>query len=134
MEISKIAKWGAGIALGMSAVLAAAQNPPGYQAPPRQRPPQDKVAVILCQNDNFKGWCEERLLGDVAYIGDSHNDKVSSIRVRQGTWEFFKDVNYGGGEPIRVGPGDYGSVEALGREQGRGEGWNDAITSFRPVK
>ncbi|HXM00453.1 MAG TPA: beta/gamma crystallin-related protein [Rhizomicrobium sp.] len=61
---------------------------------------------------------------DVSYVGDHWNDKISSIKVISGEWEFFWDANYGG-EALRLGPGRYRYV---------GDHWNDQISSFRCVR
>ena len=51
------------------------------------------------------------------------NDRISSIKVYSGTWEFYEHINFGG-RSFRVGPGHYNMTN----------GWNDSISSFRQVK
>ena len=44
------------------------------------------------------------------YVGDDWNDKISSVVVVSGTWQFFEHAGFGGASTI-VGPGYYQFVE-----------------------
>lgn len=52
------------------------------------------------------------------------NDRVSSIVIRSGRWEFCVDADYRG-RCTRLGPGSYGNLNDMGL--------NDAISSLRPT-
>ena len=46
----------------------------------------------------------------LGYVGDDWNDKISSVVVVSGTWQFFEHAGFGGASTI-VGPGYYQFVE-----------------------
>lgn len=87
--------------------------------------------VILFEHVNFHGahkhvFSNEPNLnaGDDSFF----NDKVSSMVVLDGRWEFFKDSNFIAKLGPTLGPGSYASVlSALG------PGSNDQISSLRHV-
>jgi len=73
--------------------------------------------VILFEHINFHGahkhvFDEEPNLaaGDDSFF----NDKVSSFVVLEGTWRFFKDINYQNAYPGTFGPGQYAWVVDFG--------------------
>ena len=45
-----------------------------------------------------------------SYVGDDWNDKISSVVITSGTWQFFEHAGFGGASTI-VGPGYYKFVE-----------------------
>jgi hypothetical protein len=62
---------------------------------------------------------------DQSYVGDQWDDKISSIKVKSGTWRFYEDINYGG-RYWDLGPGEYSSVENVGIP-------DDSISSFKQI-
>ncbi len=62
---------------------------------------------------------------DKSYVGASWNDKISSIKVKSGTWRFYEHANYEG-RYWDLGPGDYSWVEDVGIP-------NDLISSFKRI-
>jgi uncharacterized protein YkwD len=70
---------------------------------------------------NFSGTTSGSLDQDYSSIGDFWNDKISSIKIYSGVWEFFEHVNYQG-RSFRLQPGNYPVLS---------EGWNDVISSFK---
>lgn len=79
-------------------------------------------AVTLFEHVNFNGDSFD-IRRDVPWVGDRWNDRISSIVVDAGVWEFFEDINYGG-RSFRMGPGERPSM---------GQFWNDRISSFRCI-
>lgn len=86
--------------------------------------------VILFSDSNFGG----RRLNLNASTGDgprlfprNFNDVTSSVIVRKGTWIFYKDANYGGGnqEALLLGPGNYRQVPS---------NRNDRFSSARRIR
>ena len=78
--------------------------------------------VIFFSDSNFRG----RRLNLNASTGDgprlfprSFNDVTSSLIVRKGTWIFYKDANYGGGnqEALLLRPGSYRQVPSNRNDQ-----------------
>src|SRR5260370_42411926 len=65
---------------------------------------------------------------DLAYVGDDMNDKISSIIVFAGRWEFWKDASFSGWPPGANGP----LVLDVGQHDLPGI-WNDTISSFRCI-
>lgn len=62
--------------------------------------------------------------GSANLVRQSFNDKVSSIVIRSGRWEFCVDADYRG-RCITLGPGSYGNLGDMGL--------NDEISSLRPT-
>jgi hypothetical protein len=79
------------------------------------------VAVELYNDSNFRGKLVETN-SDIANVGDSVNDRVTSIVINEGTWRFFTDSQFRG-ISADSGPGRYPNV-------GLGTIPNDTITSF----
>jgi len=84
--------------------------------------------VILFEHANFHGahkhlFASERNLA----AGDDNffNDITSSIVVKSGTWEFFRDSDFQDFE-ARLGPGLYHDVRTVGIT-------NDTVSSVRRV-
>ena len=78
--------------------------------------------VILFSDARFRG----RRLNINASTGDgprlfprNFNDVTSSVIVRKGTWIFYKDANYGGGNrnALLLGPGRYERVASNRNDQ-----------------
>src|SRR5262249_16863824 len=87
--------------------------------------------VILFQHKNFPG-AHKHVFGAYPTLDASDdnffNDKVSSIVVLEGRWEFFADSNFHSKTGATLSPGDYPDVTAPGVNI-----QNDAISSLRPV-
>jgi uncharacterized protein YkwD len=81
------------------------------------------MTVEIFTDCNFSGTTSGALNQDYAYIGDFWNDKISSIKVYSGTWEFFEHANYQGSS-FRVQPGSYPTLN---------NGWNDVVSSLKQV-
>ena len=62
--------------------------------------------VIIYENSNFSG-AQQRINGSIPNIGLEWNDKISSVVVISGTWQFFDHENYGGDSSKQIGPGYY---------------------------
>lgn len=84
--------------------------------------------VVLYEDDGFKG-DEWRTNLNYSYVGSGWNDRISSIIVIAGVWEFYEHRDFGG-QVCRLGPGYYGSVEATCGANGV---HNDTISSFKCV-
>jgi Beta/Gamma crystallin len=80
--------------------------------------------VIVYQDINFGGEHFDAT-NNIPYVGNYWNDKISSIKVKSGTWRFYQDANYGGSY-WDLGPGDYSWVEDVGIP-------NDVISSFKHI-
>ncbi|GAX42881.1 SCP-like extracellular [Tolypothrix sp. NIES-4075] len=81
------------------------------------------MSVEIYTDSNFSGAASGSLDQDYSYVGDFWNDKISSIKVYSGTWEFFEDANFQG-KSFRLTPGEYPWVTNT---------WNDMISSFKKV-
>jgi hypothetical protein len=79
--------------------------------------------VVVYWDGGFDGeaW---RTNDDQKDVGPHWNDRISSIVVVSGIWEFYRDQQYKG-EVMTLPPGGYPSV---------GGHWNDQISSFRCVR
>ena len=80
--------------------------------------------VVLFEHRGFGG-AEWRTNLSYSYVGDFWNDKVSSIVVVCGIWQFFEHRDFGG-RVWQLGPGYYDWVEAVGIP-------NDLISSFKAI-
>src|SRR5436190_566358 len=90
--------------------LVAKRNPLEEKAKDRA------TAVPLCavyEHADFKGHNMSAYF-DVPYVGDELNDKISSIVVSRGTWQFYIDADYGKPTGAPLGPGSYRWVEDVG--------------------
>lgn len=82
--------------------------------------------IVVFQDINFGG-AEWRTNLGYSYVGDDWNDKISSVIVISGTWQFFEHANSGGASTT-VGPGFYSWVENSPFNM-----TNDTISSFHAV-
>lgn len=80
--------------------------------------------VELFEDINYGGDRWRTTLG-YDYVGDKWNDKVSSIIISSGTWDFYADSYQRGFHQV-LGPGAYPWVENVGIS-------NDSISSFHQV-
>lgn len=81
------------------------------------------MSVEIFTDSNFSGTKSGSLEQDYSWIGDFWNDKISSIKVYSGTWDFFEDSKFQG-RSLRLGPGEYPSFN---------NEVNDTISSFKKV-
>ncbi len=94
--------------------------------------------VILYENTRFGGASIgiNAATGDgVPYVGNSFNDKTTSIRIIRGRWRFHTDANYGG-DPLVLLPGTYDVAGGYNSFPFRylGPNFNDKFSSlFREV-
>src|SRR5918993_1230170 len=65
--------------------------------------------VIIYEHANFGG--EQQSIKESVPNVWSWNDKISSVIVKSGTWQFFEHENYGSPSSKQVGPGNYDYVE-----------------------
>lgn len=84
------------------------------------------MSVILYEHIDFRG-NHKHIIGrdEPNFHRDGWGDRVSSIQVLVGRWEFCQHVNYGGRRAI-LGPGSYRWVENVGIR-------NDTLSSVRRV-
>jgi hypothetical protein len=92
------------------------------------------VHVILFDEPNFGGAhkhvCRAEPNLNRRVQDTDFNDRVSSIIVLEGRWEFFADWEYQGKLGKTLGPGLYPWVETA---DALGPGSNEKISSLRPV-
>lgn len=81
------------------------------------------MSVEIFIDSQFSGRASGSLDQDYSYVGDFWNDKISSIKVYSGTWEFFEHQDFQG-RSFRLTPGEYAWVT---------NEWNDKISSFKQV-
>lgn len=81
------------------------------------------MSVQIFVDSQFSGTASGSLDRDCSYVGDFWNDKISSIKVYSGTWEFFEHANFQG-RSFQLTPGQYPWVT---------NAWNDMISSFKQV-
>lgn len=82
------------------------------------------MTVEIFTDCNFTGTTSGPLEQDYSSLGEFWNDKISSIKIYTGTWEFFEHTNYGG-KSFRLHPNNYPELNNTG--------WNDVISSFKRV-
>jgi hypothetical protein len=95
------------------AVLALVLVPAGLEA----------ATIRVWEHENFSG-ASQVYDSSVARLEGSWNDRISSIRVESGQWEVCRDWDFRSCRTLGV---DTPEMAVLG------SGWNDAISSLRPV-
>jgi hypothetical protein len=84
------------------------------------------MSIILYEHTNFRGAHKHIVGRDEADLhADGWGDRVSSIQVVNGSWQFFQHVNFAGNVRT-LGPGSYPSASAAGIS-------NDSLSSVRRV-
>lgn len=85
---------------------------------------QAAAELVFFENDDFNG--RSFVVNQPAddFVNFGFNDRASSVRVRNGTWQVCSDANFRG-QCATLTPGDYRSLAAFGL--------NDRISSARPV-
>jgi hypothetical protein len=85
--------------------------------------------VILFEHTNFHG-AHKHVFGAESNLNaeddNFFNDRVSSIVILAGTWEFFRDAGFSGTYGPALGPGLYPGVESVNIK-------NDDMSSLRPA-
>lgn len=81
--------------------------------------------IVIYENIDFGG-ANERTNLNWYYVGDYWNDKISSIVIPSGVWQFFQNKNYEGPSWV-LGPGYYRWVESANIP-------NDIISSFKCIQ
>ncbi|KAB8318710.1 hypothetical protein SD81_014885 [Tolypothrix campylonemoides VB511288] len=79
--------------------------------------------IEIFSDPNFAGDASGVLTDEKPYVGDFWNDKISSIKVYSGTWQFFEHANFQG-RNFQLGPGEYSQLN---------NATNDTISSFKPI-
>lgn len=82
-------------------------------------PPQGACQLAVFAGPNFAGPTEQAE-ADFPELGEEWGQKIASVRVLRGSWDFFTDENYEG-EGMRLTPGDYPDL---------GPDWTAKINSF----
>ncbi len=81
--------------------------------------------IVIHEHMDFGG-AQARTNLAWSWVGDYWNDKISSIIVVNGVWEFYEHINFGG-KVWTLGEGYYRWVVDAGIP-------NDIISSFKPVR
>jgi hypothetical protein len=85
--------------------------------------------AILFENANFHGQ-HKHVFGPEPNLNAADdnffNDRVSSIVILDGVWQFYRNSGFNTPYPFLLGPGRYSSVEAAGIK-------NDDMSSLQPV-
>jgi uncharacterized protein YkwD len=81
------------------------------------------MSVEIFEHSNFSGTRSGSIEKDVPCVGNPWNDKISSIKVYSGIWEFFEHANFQG-RSFQLTPGEYLSFNNQN---------NDSISSFKKV-
>jgi hypothetical protein len=84
----------------------------------------DAPEVVLYESMKFEDE-EWRTNLSYSWVGDDWNDKISSIIVVRGLWEFFEHRDFQG-QSWKLGPGYYNHVRDAGIP-------DDSISSFRSI-
>ena len=77
-------------------------------------------SVTIYVDSEFEGE-SETYTQDVSWVGEKLNDRISSIVVEGGTWEFYENTNHSG-KVIQLRAGDYNYLP---------NEWNDEISSLK---
>lgn len=80
--------------------------------------------VIIFRDFDFKGPSATFYTNISNLIDYNWNDKISSFIIEDGSWIFYKHVNYEGSQSPLLPPGKYRSVTDIGIQ-------NDSISSMR---
>ena len=81
--------------------------------------------IVIYEHIDFGG-ASERTNLNWYYVGDWWNDKISSIVIASGVWQFFEHWHYEGASWV-LGPGYYRWVESANIP-------NDIISSFKCIQ
>ncbi|HEY9697858.1 MAG TPA: CAP domain-containing protein [Trichocoleus sp.] len=81
------------------------------------------MTIEIFKDINFSGAASGKIDYDSAFVGEFWNDRISSIKVYSGVWEFFEHANFQG-RSLCLEPGNYPEF---------GGDANDTISSFKRV-
>jgi len=82
--------------------------------------------MIVFADSNFGG-SSGTFTGDLPNVGNFWNDKITSVKVTSGTWQFFGDTNFTGSN-VKVPPEEYPNIAIS-----PGVINNDSISSLKIV-
>jgi hypothetical protein len=91
-------------------------------AAPIVRAQQPGCDLTVYEHPNYRGE-SLRLRQDVPTVEERWNDRISSVTITAGTWEFFEHAEYRG-EHLRLRPGRYATMV---------DRWDDVVSSLRCV-
>jgi hypothetical protein len=84
------------------------------------------AAIVLFTDRNFQGGSGTFTTSVPNLVNFNLNDTISSFKILDGRWEFYRDVDFQNSYGVVLGPGDYSWVEDVGIQ-------NDQMSSLRPV-
>ena len=84
------------------------------------------AAIVLFTDRNFQGGSGTFTTSVPNLVNFNLNDAVSSFKILEGRWEFYRDVDFQNSYGRVLGPGEYAWVEDIGIQ-------NDNMSSLRPV-
>lgn len=84
------------------------------------------ASIVLFTDIDFRGRSVTFTTSVANLVNFNLNDTISSFKILDGRWEFYKDVNFQNSYGVVLGPGDYSWVENFGIP-------NDDMSSLRPV-
>jgi hypothetical protein len=98
---------------------------PRLVAPPCPVCPVQACLIAVYADPNLTGAVLETADNQPRLDLNGWQNQISSIMVKSGTWDFFPDVEYRSGPPLRLAPGSYGLLEPQ---------WTKRIGSFMCVR
>jgi hypothetical protein len=87
--------------------------------------PVQACIVSIFGEQNLQGMTVETRDNQPRLDLSGWQNQISSIMVKSGTWDFFPDLEYRGGPPLRLAPGSYAILEP---------NWTKRIGSFMCVR
>ncbi len=84
------------------------------------------AAIVLFTDRDFQGGSGTFTTSVPNLVNFNLNDTISSLKILDGLWEFYRDVDFQNSYGVVLGPGDYSWVEDVGIP-------NDDMSSLRPV-
>jgi hypothetical protein len=84
------------------------------------------AAIVLFTDSNFQGGSGTFTTSVPNLINFNLNDTVSSFKILDGRWEFYRDTDFQNSYGVVLGSGEYSWVEDVGIR-------NDEMSSLRPV-
>jgi hypothetical protein len=87
--------------------------------------PVQACIVSIFGEQNLQGMTVETRDNQPRLDESGWQNQIASIMVKSGTWDFFPDLEYRGGPPLRLAPGSYAILEP---------NWTKSIGSFMCVR
>jgi Beta/Gamma crystallin len=87
--------------------------------------PVQACIVSIFGEQNLQGMTVETRDNQPRLDQSGWQNQIASIMVKSGTWDFFPDLEYRGGPPLRLAPGSYAILEP---------NWTKRIGSFMCVR